>query len=227
MRVLVIEDEIRLCDALCHILKEKKYMVDYANDGEDGESLAKSGAYDVIILDIMLPIKNGFEVATSLRQNHIDTPILMLTARDSVSDKVKGLDCGADDYMTKPFSPDELLARVRALTRRQGEFISDEASFGDLSFSRSGATISCGTKEVRLNYKEAQIMNLLISQPSMLYSKDDIIIKVWGYDSEATDTNVEAYISFLRKKLAFVGSKVSIISIKKQGYRLEAGECAK
>ena len=221
MRILVVEDEKRLCDALCQILKEKKYMTDSANDGEDGEALAESGAYDVIILDVMLPKKNGFDVARSLREKNIATPIIMLTAKDSVSDKVTGLDCGADDYMTKPFSPDELLARVRALTRRQGEIISDNVTYGDMTFSRSSSVISCKNKEVRLNFKESQIMNLLISRPSVILSKDEIIVKVWGYDSEATDTNVEAYISFLRKKIELIGSQVSIVSLKNQGYRLE------
>ena len=220
MRILVIEDEIRLCDALCQILKENKYMTDFANDGEDGEALAESGAYDVIILDVMLPKKNGYDVARSLRRKKIDTPIIMLTAKDTVSDKVTGLDCGADDYMTKPFSTEELLARVRALTRRQGELVSDDATYGDMTFYKSSSVISCGDKKVRLNYKESEILKLLMARPSVIISKDEIIIKVWGYDSDATDTNVEAYMSFLRKKIAFIGSNVSIVSIKKQGYRL-------
>jgi len=225
MRLLVIEDEKRLSDALCQILHEQKYMTDAAYDGTEGEALAESGAYDVIILDVMLPKKNGYDVASSLRRKGVCTPILMLTALDTVRDKVAGLDHGADDYMTKPFSPEELLARIRALSRRPGEMVSDELCFGDIKFCRSSSALLCNEKEVRLNFKESEIMSLLISRPSMLLSKEDIIVRVWGYDSDAGDSNVEAYISFLRKKLTFIGSEVAIVSIKKQGYRLEDTRC--
>ncbi|MBP5617941.1 MAG: response regulator transcription factor [Clostridia bacterium] len=225
MRILVVEDEKRLNAALCQILREQKYMVDAAFDGAEGEALASSDAYDVIVLDVMLPRKDGFAVAADLRRQGHKTPILMLTARDTVRDKVSGLDSGADDYMTKPFAPEELLARVRALSRRPGELVSDEASFGDLTFEKSASLLKCGDKNVRLNFKESEILSLLITHPAMLLSKDDILIKVWGYDSDAGDANVEAYVSFLRKKLTFLGSKVTIVAVKKQGYRLEAPAC--
>ena len=225
MRVLVVEDEARLNDALCQILREQKYMVDAAFDGVEGQTLAESDAYDVIVLDVMLPRKDGFAVAADLRRAGHATPILMLTARDAVRDKVTGLDSGADDYMTKPFAPEELLARVRALARRPGEVVTDQARFGDLTFDKSAAEIACGAKSVRLNFKESEILGLLMAHPSMLLSKEDILVKVWGYDSDAGDSNVEAYISFLRKKLAFIGSTVVIVAVKKQGYRLEASGC--
>lgn len=226
MQILVIEDEPRLAEAIAQILKEKKYMVDIANDGRDGYDLAVSGAYDCIILDVMLPIKDGYQVASELRKEHIATPILMLTAKDTVADKVKGLDSGADDYMTKPFSPDELLARIRAMTRRQGEVVLDELSFEDLTLSLSAYNITCKDKSVHLNFKEFEILRILMSNPAAVVTKEDLIVKVWGYDSNAVDNNVEVYISFLRKKLEFIGSCVEITALRKIGYRLEVKKSA-
>lgn len=221
MQVLVIEDEKRLADALAQIMIEKKYMVDVSYDGRDGLDYALSGIYDVIILDVMLPKMNGYEVATEIRKQKISTPILMLTAKDQIADKVKGLDAGADDYMTKPFAPDELLARIRALTRRQGEVVIDELSFGDLKLNLSTCDLICGEKTVHLNFKEFEIMKILMQNPSSVTTKDDLIVKVWGYDSNAVDNNVEVYISFLRKKLDFISSSAEIASLRKIGYRLE------
>lgn len=226
MQVLVVEDEKRLAEALAHILEEQKYMVDIAFDGRDGLDLALSGIYDVIILDIMLPKMDGYEVASQLRKEKIATPILMLTAKDQISDKVKGLDAGADDYMTKPFAPEELLARVRALARRQGEVIIDEVKFHDLTLNLATCDLSCGKKSVHLNFKEFEIMKILIQNPHAVTTKDDLIVKVWGYDSNAVDNNVEVYISFLRKKLDFISSGVGISSLRKIGYRLEVSENA-
>ena len=223
MQILVVEDEKRLAEALAQILIEKKYMVDIAYDGRDGLDYGLSGIYDVIILDVMLPKMDGFAVANELRKNKIATPILMLTAKDQVADKVKGLDAGADDYMTKPFSPDELLARVRALTRRQGEVVIDEVTFGDLKLNLSNCDLSCGAKSVHLNFKEFEIMKILMQNPGAVTTKDDLIVKVWGYDSNAVDNNVEVYISFLRKKIDFISSTAQISSLRKIGYRLEVG----
>lgn len=225
MQILVVEDEKRLSDALCHILREQKYMVDAVFDGDAGYDYAKSGIYDLLILDVMLPCRNGFEVAAALRRDKIATPILMLTARDTIPDKVKGLDAGADDYMTKPFSPEELLARVRVLSRRRGEVVLDEISYGDLVFSVSACVLSCRatSKTVRLNFKESEMLKLFFSHPEMILPKEELITKVWGYDSDAGDNNVEAYISFLRKKFRFVGSVCEIVSMKKIGYKLEGG----
>lgn len=222
MRILVVEDEKRLANALKQILEEQRYQVDAAYTGNEGYDFAQSGLYDLIVLDVMLPGMDGFEVARKLRKNKIQTPILMLTAKSTVPDKVSGLDSGADDYMTKPFAPQELLARIRALSRRQGDVVADELSFGDICFVPAAGTLSCGQKEIRLNYKESQILKLLLARPSFILSKEELITKVWGYDSDAGDSNVEAYISFLRKKLSFISSNTLIVSVKKQGYHLEA-----
>lgn len=221
MQILIVEDEKRLADALYQILLEQKYMADVVYNGIDALEYGLSGIYDLIILDIMIPYKDGFEVAYELRKNKIDTPILMLTAKDTVPDKVTGLDKGADDYMTKPFAPEELIARIKALTRRKGEVVLDETSFDDFNFNASSNTLSKGTKSVHLNYKEAEILKLLLSKPDVIVSKDEIITKVCGYDSDAGSNNVEAYISFLRRKLNFINSDTEIKSSKKMGYRLE------
>ncbi len=221
MQVLVVEDEKRLAQALKQILTEQKYMVDVVYDGNDGFDYAMSGIYDIIILDIMIPFKDGFQVAYELRKNKIETPIIMLTAKDTVPDKVSGLNSGADDYMTKPFAPEELLARIKALTRRRGEVMLDETDFGDFNFNASTCELSKGTKSVHLNYKEAEILKLLIANRDTIISKEDIITKVWGYDSDAGSNNVEAYVSFLRRKFNFINSSTEIKSIKKMGYRLE------
>lgn len=221
MQILIVEDEKRLAEALKQILTEQKYMADVVYDGVDGFEYGVSGIYDVIILDIMLPGKDGYQVAYELRKNKIDTPILMLTAKDTIPDKVSGLNSGADDYMTKPFAPEELLARIKALTRRKGEVVLDEQSFGDFDFNASTNTLSKDSKSVRLNFKEAEILKLLLANPEVIISKEDIITKVWGYDSDAGSNNVEAYISFLRRKLNFINSSTEIKTVKKMGYRLE------
>ncbi len=223
MQILVVEDEKRLSDALAQILREKKYMVDVADNGREGYDLAVSGAYDVIVLDVMLPRMSGFDVARALRRDKIKTPILMLTARDTVGDKVNGLDSGADDYMTKPFAPEELLARVRALTRRTGDVVLDEAVFDDIRLDLSSCDLSVGDRNVHLNFKEFEIMKLFITQPDMVMTKDELLTRVWGFDSDAMDNNVEVYVSFLRKKLQFLGSRVRIVSLRKIGYKLSVG----
>lgn len=221
MRVLIVEDEVRLAEALAQILEGNKYMTDVVNSGLDGFDYALSGIYDVIVLDVMLPEMDGFTIAKKLRDNKIQTPIIMLTAKDSTADKVAGLDCGADDYMTKPFVPDELLARIRALTRRQGEVQLNEATFGDISLNLSTGDLHCAEKSIHLNFKEAEILKLLMANKGGAVSKDDLITKVWGYDSDASDNNVEAYISFLRKKLSYLNADVTITALRKVGYRLE------
>ena len=233
MRILIVEDEVRLAEALAQIMAEQKYQVDQVHNGADGLDYALTAQYDVIVLDVMLPGENGFEmlpkldgleVARRLRSAHVSTPILMLTARDEISDKVKGLDCGADDYMTKPFDTSELLARVRALTRRQGEVVSEELAFGDLSLHLSSHCLRRGDKSVRLGFKEFEVLRLLLQNAKLVTPKDDIIAKVWGLDSEAEDNNVEVYISFLRKKLSFLASQVSIGTVRKVGYFLTTSD---
>ncbi|MBR2381696.1 MAG: response regulator transcription factor [Clostridia bacterium] len=222
MNILIVEDEKRLADALSHILLEQKYMVDVVYDGIEGLDYALSGIYDCIILDIMLPSMNGFEVCLELRRQKITTPVLMLTAKDTITDKVRGLDAGADLYMTKPFSPEELLARLRVLTRRRGEVILDEIKYGDITLNLDQTKLSCdkSLKNIHLNFKECELLKMFLAKPDIIISKQDIITKIWGYDSDAGDNNVEAYVSFLRKKLAFVESSVEIISAKKLGYKL-------
>lgn len=227
MHILIVEDEKRLADALRQILTEKKYMVDTVFDGKEGLEYAKSGIYDLVILDVMLPYMNGFEVVAEMRRAKLSASVLMLTARDSVSDKVKGLDAGADDYMTKPFSPEELLARVRVLTRRKGEIILDEMRFHDIVFRQESAELSCTStaKSIKLSFKESEMLKLFLTKPEVILTKEELITKIWGYDSDAGDNNVEAYVSFLRKKLHFVGSSVQIVSKKKIGYKFEVATC--
>ncbi len=220
MRILVVEDEKRLAKALGEILAGEKYMVDVVYDGQDGFDYAMEDIYDAIVLDVMLPHMDGFTVAKNLREQKIETPIIMLTAKDAISDKISGLDYGADDYMTKPFAPEELLARIRAITRRKGEVIMNKLTLNDLSLDLESSTLSKNEKSVRLNFKEFEIMKLFMSNPNSTYSKEDLIRKVWGYESDATDNNVEAYISFLRKKLMHIGSEMKIEAIRKVGYRL-------
>ena len=202
-------------------MEEQKYSADVVFNGQDGLDYALSGQYDVIVLDVMLPKMNGFEVAHELRRQNVRTPVLMLTARDELSSKVTGLDSGADDYMTKPFAPEELLARVRALSRRQGDVQLDEAKVADLTLTLSSCDLLCGGKSVHLGFKEFEVMRLLMSAPRAVVPKEELFTRVWGADSDAEDNNVEAYISFLRKKLFYLGSHTSINTLRKVGYRLE------
>lgn len=224
MRILIVEDEKRLSDALTQIMREQKYTVDAVYDGEDGYQYAIAGDYDAIILDVMLPKRSGFDVVRALRREKIATPVLLLTARDELESKVSGLDCGADDYMTKPFAPEELTARIRALTRRQGEVVLEEMSYEDIVLELGSADLRCGAKRIRLSFKEFEVMKLLMSTPSATIPKEQLIVKVWGAESDAEDNNVEAYISFLRKKLFYLGSHVNILTIRKLGYRLGTEE---
>ena len=221
MRVLIIEDEVRLAETLRQLMKELLYQADVVHNGQDGLDYGLAGQYDLILLDVMLPGLDGFQVARQLRAARISTPILMLTARDEVADKINGLDCGADDYMTKPFDTGELLARVRALTRRPGEILSDVLTMGDLSLDCNSHALSCGERSVRLGFMEYEVMRLLLVNQGSVIAKETLITKVWGMESEAEDNNVEVYISFLRKKLSYLNSKVVISTIRKAGYFLE------
>ena len=221
MRILIVEDEVRLAETLKQLLKDQRYQADTVYDGADGVDYGLTGQYDLIILDVMLPKVSGLQVAQRLRAAHISTPILMLTARDEVSDKISGLDCGADDYMTKPFDTGELMARVRALTRRQGELLSDVLTAGDLSLDCTSRLLSAGERSVRLGFKEFEVMRLLMVNSGSVVTKETLISKIWGLDSEAEDNNVEVYISFLRKKLAYLNSQVGISTVRKVGYYLD------
>ena len=221
MRILIVEDETRLAETLRQLMEDQRYQAAMVGDGADGVDYGLTGQYDLIILDVMLPKVDGFEVARRLRSAHISTPILMLTARDDISDKIGGLDCGADDYMTKPFDSGELMARVRALTRRQGEVLGDVLKVGDLSLECSSRLLRVGERSVRLGFKEFEVMRLLMVNSRAVVSKETLIAKIWGLDSEAEDNNVEVYISFLRKKLAYLGSRIAISTVRKVGYYLE------
>ena len=223
MKILVVEDEEALADALSEILKRNKYSVDTVYDGEDGLDYGLTDIYDCIILDIMLPRMNGIDVLKCLRKRKISTPVLLLTAKSDTEDKIKGLDSGADDYLTKPFVSGELLARVRSLTRRKGEVVTDEFTFGDIALNKSTFSLCKDGQFVKLSLKEYQIMELLIANPRQLIPKERFIEKIWGYESDVEYNNVEVYISFLRKKLSVVGSNVTIKTARGIGYFLEGG----
>lgn len=224
MRILIVEDEKPLADAIAQLLRDQHYDVDAVYDGKSGLDFALIGDYALMILDVMLPLMNGFDVVKALRQHKQSTPVLMLTAREATCDKITGLDCGADDYMTKPFDYNELFARVRALTRRVGEVVLEELSFGDLTLNLDQAELSCANKTVHLSYKEFAIMKQLMQYPSMTVSKETLIVNVWGSSSDAVENNVEVYISFLRKKLRFLDSHVKITTLRRLGYRLEVAD---
>ena len=220
MTILLVEDEDRLAAALIELFHAEKYLADHADNGEDGLYAAPHKDYDVIVLDVMLPKMDGFAVVHALRRAGKKTPVLMLTARDEIRDKIEGLDQGADDYMTKPFVPEELLARVRALSRRQGEVLLDELRFGDLCLSLATNELNAKGQSVRLAFKEAELLKLLIANKGVILSKETILRKLWGDESDAVENNVEAYVSFLRKKLSFLRSSVKIQAIRRRGYLL-------
>ena len=224
MRVLMVEDEVRLAEALGQIMAEHRYLADLVYTGPDGLEYGLTNQYDVIVLDVMLPGMDGLAVARGLREAKVSTPILMLTARDEVPDKVAGLDHGADDYMTKPFATEERLARIRALARRKGEVRTELLTYADLALNLSARCLRCGEREVRLGFKDFEVLRLLIAYPKMVVPKEEIILKVWGADSNAEDNNVEVYVSFLRKKLLFLESGVTIRTVRKVGYFLEVEE---
>lgn len=225
MKLLIIEDEVQLADAIAEMAKREGYLTDAAYDGQAGLDNALTGVYDAIVLDVMLPELDGFEVLRALREAKVMTPVLMLTAKSEVRDKIAGLDHGADDYMTKPFHTGELLARLRALTRRQGEIVDDEMSCGDVTLSPRTYEISCAGNAVRLGNKEFQIMEMLMRNKSQILPKERFIEKIWGFDSEAEYNNIEVYISFLRKKLSSVKSHTHIRSVRGAGYILEEQPC--
>ena len=223
MRVLLVEDEKALSSAICQVLKREKFAVDPVYTGTDGLDYARPGLYDAIILDVMLPGMDGFTVLRTLRQEGVRTPVCMLTARSGQEDRVHGLNTGADYYLSKPFQMAELIACLRAITRRKEDAPVMELSFGDVRLDQQGARLihSGSGQEVRLGGKEYQLMELLLRNPRQLLSKDTIFDRVWGYDSEADVSTVEVYVSFLRKKLAFIGSGLRIRAARGIGYSLE------
>lgn len=222
MRILLVEDEKQLSEALQQILIKNKYTVDAVYNGDEGLEYALTGVYDVIILDIMLPKLNGIEILKMIRKRKISTPVILLTAKSSVEDKILGLDSGADDYLPKPFSIDELLARLRALTIRSGDFINENVlEFSDIRLNLSTYEMEVNDNSITLTQKEFDILKYFMQRPKLVVSKDDLITKLWGFDSDIDYNNIEVYISFLRKKLAYVESNVKITTIRRVGYRLE------
>lgn len=223
MKILIVEDEELLADSIQSLLTKKGFEVDVAYDGESGEEYAELGIYDLLILDIMMPKMNGYEVAKRVRAKRLGTPILMLTAKSELEDRIAGLNSGADYYLTKPFDTRELLACINALLRRQGAQV-DEIKFGNTSLDLSTATLICGANNIRLSAKEFDIMRYLFQAEGRILSKEMILAKVWGYDSDAVENHVEVYVGFLRKKLASIGSDIRIETIRRLGYRLEVSE---
>lgn len=221
MQILIVEDEKNVAESIQHILEKNKHQVQVAKDGQEALDFLELYPFDLILLDLMLPIYSGYEVLEKMRTMKIDTPVLILSAKGEVEDKVKGLDLGADDYMSKPFSSKELLARINALSRRKGEMVWQKESLGNLSLDLEAAELSSPTNTIRLGYKEFEIMKRMMKEPKRTFSKEDLLHFVWGMDSEAIDNNVEVYISFLRKKLNFLHSNVKIKTLRKVGYRLE------
>ena len=220
MRILIIEDEKLLADSLKALLEQNGFEADAACDGKTGEYYAALGIYDLLILDVMMPGRDGYEVARRLRERRMEMPILMLTARSELDDRVTGLNAGADYYLTKPFDTRELLACVNALLRRQGVHV-DVLSFGNTVLDLASATLVRGAERIRLSSREFEIMRLLLRAEGNNISKETILTKVWGYDSDAVENHVEVYIGFLRKKLANIGSNVRIEAIRRLGYHLE------
>ena len=222
MKLLLVEDEKQLSEALQQILIKNKYTVYAVYNGDEGLDYALTGVYDVIILDIMLPKLNGIEILKMIRKRKISTPVILLTAKGSIEDRILGLDSGADDYLPKPFSPDELLARLRALTRRNGDFINENIlEFSDIKLNLSTYDMEVNDNSITLTQKEFEILKYFMQRPKLVVSKDDLITKLWGFDSDIEHNNIEVYISFLRKKLAYVESNVKITTIRRVGYRLE------
>ena len=220
MKILVIEDEKLLAQSIRAVLEQKGFTVETVYDGETGAEYALLGIYDLLILDVMMPGMDGFEVARAVRASRCATPILMLTARSGIEDRIQGLNAGADYYLTKPFDTRELLACVNALLRRQGGQI-DELAFGNTSLDLSSSQLICGEKSVRLSAREFDVMRLLLQNGSRIVSKETILARVWGYDSNAVENHVEVYVGFLRKKLRSIGSDIRIEAIRRLGYHLE------
>lgn len=221
MRLLVIEDEEALADALCEILRQNSYMADSVLSGLEGLDYARSGIYDMILLDIMLPGMDGISILKALRREQIFTPVILLTAKSELQDIVTGLDAGSDDYLAKPFSTTELLARIRALTRRGSNYTGEIITYADISLNKGTMELSCGKNSIKLGAKEFQLMEIFLASPKQVIPKDLLIEKVWGIDTDVEYNNVEVYVSFLRQKLHSLGTAVQIKTSRGIGYYLE------
>lgn len=223
MKILVIEDEQLLAQSIRAVLEQKGFTVETVYDGQTGAEYAKLGVYDLLILDVMMPGLDGFAVAKAVRASRCAVPILMLTARSGIEDRIEGLNAGADYYLTKPFDTRELLACVGALLRRQGGQV-DELAFGNTALDLGSGMLVCGEKSVRLSAREYDVMRLLLQNGRRILSKEIILARVWGYDSDAVENHVEVYVGFLRKKLRSIGSDVRIDAVRRMGYHLEVEE---
>lgn len=223
MKILIIEDEKLLSDSIKALLEKKGFDVECVYDGEAGEEYAQLGIYDLLILDVMMPKLDGYQVAKRVRSKRCGTPILMLTARSGLEDRIEGLNAGADYYLTKPFDTRELLACVNALLRRQGSQV-DELSLGNTVLDLGSCMLVRGEQSVRLSAKEFDVMRFLLQSKNSILSKEAILAKVWGYDSNAVENHVEVYVGFLRKKLASIGSNIRIEAIRRLGYHLEVDD---
>lgn len=223
MKILVIEDDILLANAIKKLLESKNFEVEAVYDGEDGVEYAELGVYDLLILDVMMPNMNGYEVARKVRSKRCTTPILMLTAKSALEDRVEGLNAGADYYLTKPFDAREMLACINALLRRQGKQV-NELTFGNTALDLESCMLVCNDKSVRLSASEFDVMRYLLQAQDRVLSKEVILSRVWGYDSSAVENHVEVYVGFLRKKLTSIGSNINIEAIRRLGYHLEIAE---
>ncbi|MEA5017361.1 MAG: response regulator transcription factor [Erysipelotrichaceae bacterium] len=223
MKILVIEDDILLANAIKKLLESKNFEVEAVYDGKDGVEYAELGVYDLLILDVMMPSMNGYEVARKVRSKRCTTPILMLTAKSALEDRVEGLNAGADYYLTKPFDAREMLACINALLRRQGKQV-NELTFGNTALDLESCMLVCNDKSVRLSAREFDVMRFLLQAQDRILSKEVILSRVWGYDSSAVENHVEVYVGFLRKKLTSIGSNINIEAIRRLGYHLEIAE---
>jgi len=225
MRILFVEDEPSIAEAVASLLKKQHYSVDLAYDGETGLDYAASGVYDLLVLDIMLPKIDGITLLKTLRKQNIRTPIIMLTAKSEVDDKVLGLDAGADDYLTKPFQMKELLARIRSLSRRKDlDYQEDQLAFGNVVLARNELQLATTTNQVVLSPKEMKLMEIFLSRPKVILSKETIINKIWGFDPDVEENRVEIYVSLLRKKLTLLEADIGIRTIRNAGYILQSKE---
>ena len=221
MKILIIEDEKLLADSICNLLESKGFETEAVHDGKSGKEYAELGIYDLLILDVMMPEMDGYEVARRVRTHRCSTPILMLTAKSGLEDRIEGLNAGADYYLTKPFDSRELLACVNALLRRQGAQV-NELIYSNTSLDLESGKLICGNKSVRLSAREFDVMRFLMQAKENNVSKETLLTKVWGYDSNAVENHVEVYVGFLRKKLVSIGSNIRIEAIRRLGYHLEA-----
>ncbi len=222
MRLLVVEDEVRLCDMIKARLEKEKYTVDTTYDGEEGLYMIESNIYDLVILDVMLPGMNGFEILKKAKEENINSKVILLTAKSQIDDKLKGFNLGVDDYITKPFHLEELVARVNVQLRKD-EVISNKLVYNDLELNLDNSSIKCldNNEEIEIVFKELSILEYLINNQNQIVSKELIYDKVWGLENDSISNNLEAYMSFIRRKLKTIGSKVNIKSVRNLGYKLE------